>query len=92
MMDLIRSLLPRELRLIIYTFAFSVDTDLLRTLGATRDYIRKHELPPLRACKEADSYIRHRTVEKEKRNHDIDPLPEVWPEDIELAFFIGTMP
>ena len=90
-MDQIRSLLPRELRLIIYALAFSVDTDLLKTLGAIRNYVRKHELPPLRACKEVESYARHRKAEPEKHNHYFTSLPEVWPDDVESAFFIGSM-
>ena len=89
--DRVRFLLPRELRLSIYAFAFSVDTDFLKILGSTRDYVWKHELPPLRACKDLESYVNHRKLEKEKYNHYFDPLPEPWPDDVEYAFFTGTM-
>lgn len=75
--------LPYELCLMIYSYIFAVDFDVLEKAQAIRKSFQDRGLPPRAVCLEAEAYRAYRQ-NPERRKH--------WPDHLEKAFFDGNMP
>lgn len=76
--------LPYELRLMVYSYTFSVDFRPMQKLAFDRNFTRMHSLPPRDVFFKNDAYM------KLRRSHVIDPRSTQWLENVEIAFFKGN--
>jgi len=75
--------LPYEICLMIYSFMFAVDFEVLEKAQAIRKCFQDRGLPPQSVCLEEEAYRSYRQ-NPERRKH--------WPDDLKKAFFDGIVP
>ena len=82
-------LLPRELRLHIYSFVYCIDYDSLKDLRDYLHYTVDHQIPPRAFLLKEPLYIEYRQQCHDFKTDDESWSRLRWPDDLEEAFLRG---